>query len=91
MRVFLTIILPLELPTALYVLWAVSAGRVDMAAAAPWRELPWTWLGAIGVVLVVAVLAYAVEFGGTKEGTYVPPHLENGHVVPGHVAPAPRG
>jgi NhaP-type Na+/H+ or K+/H+ antiporter len=88
MRIFLTIILPLMLPTVLYVLWAVSSGRIDAQAAASWRDLPWTWLGIIGVVLLAAVFGAAVEFEGTREGTYVPPHLENGAIVPGHVVPA---
>ena len=89
-RVLLTIILPLILPTALYVLWVVSAGRAGAASeAAPWRDLPWVWLGVAGAVLVVAMIAAVVEIGGTKDGIYVPPHLGNGDIVPGHVEPAP--
>ena len=85
-RVFLTIILPLLLPTALYVLWTVGAARFH---AAPLREVPWVWLAFAGVVLALAILASVVEMGGAKDGLYVPPHLEKGAVVPGRVEPAP--
>ena len=90
-RVFLTIVLPLMLPTALYVLWTVGAGRFHAAepGPGPWRELPWLWLALAGTVLALAMLAAVVELGGTKNGVYVPPHLENGAIVPGHVEPAP--
>ena len=88
-RIFLTIILPLLLPTALYLVWAASTGRAERAGAAgPWRALPWTWLLIAGAVLVIVVLVVVVQFGGVREGSYVPPHLENGEVVPGHVEPA---
>lgn len=89
-RVFLTIVLPLMLPTALYVLWTVGAGRFHAAAEpAAWRDLPWVWLALAGLALAFAILAAVVELGGTENGVYVPPHLENGEIVPGHVEPAP--
>jgi len=91
-RVFLTIIVPLLLPSALYVLWAVSVGRAAVAdAATEWRAMPWTWLLAAGAILAIMVMVAFVEIGGSREGTYVPPRVENGEVVPGHVEPpAPR-
>jgi hypothetical protein len=90
-RVFLTIVVPLLLPTALYMVWAASIGRGELAgAAANWRALPWTWLLIAGALLVVVVLVAVVEIGGVKDGSYIPPHLENGEVVPGHVEPATR-
>ncbi len=89
-RVFLTIILPLLLPTALYVLWTVGSGRFHAAALpGPLREVPWLWLALAGIVLALAVLAIVVQRGGAKNGVYVPPHLENGAVVPGRVEPQP--
>jgi hypothetical protein len=90
-RVFLTIVLPVLLPTALYLLWAMSVGRAgpDTPAAA-WRALPWTWLAVSGVALAMVVLGVVVETGGTRDGTYVAPHVVNGRIVPGHVV-APGG
>jgi Family of unknown function (DUF6111) len=90
MRVILTVIVPLLLPTVLYVLWASSVGRAELAGTAPWRSLPWAWLVVAGVALAIVVLFTAVETGGRRDGRYVPPRLVNGRIVPGHfVAPAP--
>jgi hypothetical protein len=90
-RVFLTIVVPLLLPTGLYLLWAVSIGQTETArTASEWRALPWAWLMIAGVILAIIALFAVVEIGGNKEGTYVPPHLENGQVVPGHVEPPAR-
>jgi hypothetical protein len=87
-RVFLTIIVPLLLPTAAYVLWAMSIGRGQIAGAATeWRGLPWTWLLIAGAILAVLVMVTVVELGGARTGTYVPPRVENGEIVPGHVEP----
>jgi len=89
-RVFLTIILPLVLPTALYDVWMATVGRADGgASASAWRDPPWVWLAGAGIVLAAAVVVAIVQFGSNGEGTYVPPHVENGVIVPGHVVPAP--
>jgi len=89
MRLLLSIVLPLLLPTALYVLWAATVGRAELAGTAAWRSLPWAWLVVAGVALTVVVLFTAVETGGRRNGTYVPPHVVNGRIVPGHfVSPA---
>jgi Family of unknown function (DUF6111) len=88
MRVFFTIILPLILPTGLYVLWAVSVGRAEAAGMpALWRDLPWIWLAVAGAILVAVVLVAVVQVGGVQGGKYVPPHVEKGVVVPGHFVP----
>lgn len=88
-RAFLTVILPLLLPTVLYLLWATAMRRtvpVDLL-----RELPWIWLSAAGIVLLVAVLVLvAFGFGRSADTAhYVPPRTVNGKIVPGHVEPAP--
>ena len=88
-RVFLTIVLPLMLPTALYVLWMVGVGRLHATATGPWRELPWSWLALAGIVLALGILTTVVVLGGMKDGVYVPPRLEHGAIVPGHVERAP--
>jgi hypothetical protein len=89
-RVVLTILLPLLLPTALYVLWLVTLGRAELAApVAPWQRLPWTWLAVAGVGLVAVILAAAgVGIGRREEGAYVPPRIEGDRIIPGHVEPA---
>jgi Family of unknown function (DUF6111) len=86
-RAFLTIIVPLLLPTALYALWLASVGRTDPAVE--WRALPWIWLAGAGAVLTLIVFVTVVQTGGTREGSYIPPHLQNGTIVPGRVVPPP--
>ncbi|HUK60192.1 MAG TPA: DUF6111 family protein [Stellaceae bacterium] len=90
MRVFLTIVLPLLLPTALYVLWTIGAGRFHLEETPEfWRELPFLWLALAGMVLTLALVVSVAELGGAKNGVYVPPHLENGTIVPGRLEPEP--
>jgi len=91
-RAFLTIILPLLLPTAVYLLWAVAMRGAQAAGiTAALRELPWLRLAAAGVVLLVIVLSFVV-FGFSRSADtahYVPPRNVGGKIVPGHVEPGP--
>jgi hypothetical protein len=88
LRVFLTIVLPLVLPTAIYVGWLVIAHRVQRAEDVRWVELPWVWLAGVGAVLLAVVLfAVNLHFGTSETGTYVPPRWEDGRIVPGHIEP----
>ncbi len=81
-RVLLTIIIPLLLPTALYVGWRLSIGR---ATNLPSVSL---WLAVAGLVLASLTLALLnTDFTGPREGRYVPPHVSDGVVIPGHVEP----
>ena len=49
---------------------------------------PWTVLFASGLALVAAsFLIWGITEGAGQQGVYVPPHVENGRVVPGHVEP----
>jgi hypothetical protein len=94
-RAFLTVFLPLLLPTALYLLWVVAMRRAEAAGMGELlRGLPWIWLGAAGTALLAGVLVLvALGFGRSADtGHYVPPHTVDGRVVPGHVEPgrAPR-
>ena len=97
LRVFFTIVMPLVLPTALYLVWVRVAhwspggspqespqGETLRSAA-----LPWVWLAAAGVLLLALVLfVVTVHYGTSTPGTYVPPRWEDGRIVPGHIEPA---
>ena len=90
LRVFLTIVLPLLLPTALYLLWVGTFGAGRRGNAVRWTAVPWTWLAAAGVVLLAIVLfVVTVHFGAPQTGVYVPPRWEGGRIVPGHMQPSP--
>lgn len=91
LRVALTIVLPLILPTVLYLVWLRLANWSQDGDAAGWAALPWLWLAATGVVLLAAVLfVVTVHFGTSTPGVYVPPRYENGRIIPGHIEPSRR-
>ena len=77
------------LPFALYgIYWRLS----ERDESAPKPVHPWTVLFASGLSLVAAsFLIWGITEGAGEQGVYVPPHVENGRVVPGHVVPgAPK-
>ena len=81
-RILLEYLLPLLAPTILYFLWMRFAANPQQQ-----RETPWLWLAAAGLVLTVVMLAAFELGGGNKNDLYVPPHIENGTLVPGHFVP----
>jgi hypothetical protein len=87
-RALLQIVLPLLLPTLIYVIWAVffrKPGAAGDEDGPHWvRQGPWLWLIAAGIVLMAAGLGFTAWTGGANPGgTYVPARLEDGRVVPG--------
>ena len=84
-------ILPIVVPFLLYGLYALWAKRKARAAGADgaegvWNDTPWTWLGSAAVLLFIITLsATALLTGDSTEGTYVPPHVVDGKIVPGEV------
>lgn len=90
-RIFLTIVLPLLVPTALYLLWVSTLGAPHDGGAVAWNLVPWVWLaGAGAVLLVIVLLVVSVGFGTSQEGVYVAPRYVNGHIIPGHIEPKIR-
>jgi hypothetical protein len=89
LRIIFEIVLPLVLPTALYLGWVFLlrwAGGSD--AAFGWATLPWLWLATAGVVLLAGfLLVVTVRFGTAEQGIYVPPRWTGSHIVPGHIEP----
>jgi len=59
---------------------------VRARAIIPTHDTPWTWLLVAGLSLVAASFFY-VGFteGESVQGHYVPPHVVNGKIIPGHV------
>jgi len=86
-RVLLTVILPLIAPTALYLLWSLTLGKAKTSQDESKISLPMVWLVLAGALLAGGILFVVVQFGGDGDGTYVPPHLSDGDIVPGHTAP----
>lgn len=83
-----SVLVPLLLPSLLMLAW-FGLGR-SVAGAARWQQLPWLEAVAAGVGLAVVVLfGLAMLDRAPVGGRYAPPHVEDGRIVPGTVAPAP--
>jgi hypothetical protein len=88
LRVFLTVVLPLLLPTALYLAWVSAFSAEPGRNTVRWTAVPWIWLAGAGVVLLAIVLfIVTVHFGSPQQGVYVPPRWEGDRIVPGHMEP----
>ena len=88
LRVLFTIVLPLLLPTVIYLVW-VRISHWSEGEGVRWTALPWPWLVGAGALLLACVLlVVSVHFGTSTPGTYVPPRWEGGRILPGHVDPA---
>lgn len=90
-RILLTYIVPFLLPMAVYAAWTWYRARYAAAhgGEAPRLERgPWPLLVFLGAVSAFAVLgATAFLAGGPTDQRYVPPHVVDGQVVPGHTEP----
>lgn len=92
-RILLQYALPILLPSLVYLAWLFYENRRiangGEGKVRRWEEGPWAWLVAGGLALGVLVAIVTVVLTGRgKEGTYVPPRVEDGRVVPGHLEPA---
>ena len=87
-RVLLQIVLPFLAPFILFCLCRllVTRGRGLLESA------PWFALTVSGLALAcVSLVTLAFTGGWEPGGEYVPPHLEDGRVVPGRVVPPGEG
>jgi Skp family chaperone for outer membrane proteins len=67
LRILATIVLPLLLPTALYLLWIQMAERSRRGRPVRWAALPWVWLAGTGTLLLIVVLfVINVGFGSSQ-------------------------
>jgi hypothetical protein len=81
LRILLQYLLPLLLPFLVYIVWvALTRGR-----SPGWlRGAPWPHLAGAGVALMAAsLLAWNLLSGAPPEAVYIPPHVEDGEIVPG--------
>ena len=76
------------LPFILYGIWMLIARRRARGHEHEpnWSDAPLVWLTAAGVALMLgALFTTAMLTGVPKGGVYVPPHVQDGQVVPGQV------
>jgi hypothetical protein len=75
------------LPFALYAVY-LKLAKEEPAETKSVRAHPWTVLFVSGLLLVAAsFLIWGIQDGAGQQGVYVPPHVEDGRVVPGQVVP----
>lgn len=78
------------LPFGAYALW-LYVTRQTVGGAAEWETRTIAWLALTGAALFVLTIAVFIHFDtGAPGGRYVPAHVENGEIVPGHID-APTG
>ena len=83
MRLFLQYVLPLLLPFLLYAAYlALAQGRLPNWLDLNERE--WVMLGGTGLtLLMISLITWSLLSGSPPDETYIPPHLEDGRIVPG--------
>lgn len=91
-RILLNFVVPFLLPIVSYTLWVWYRARyvAKHGGEAPeFEKGPWPMLIFAGAVLGAIVLGISafLDSNSPDEGDYVPPRVENGQVIPGHIAP----
>jgi hypothetical protein len=87
MRALLAIVIPLALPTALYLIYAKLARRragAAGAAALP-TVMPWSWLLFAGALLALTTFLVLYLFDDGSRGRYHPAVIIDGEIKPGYV------
>jgi hypothetical protein len=73
------------LPFGAYALW-LFATRRTVRNPDDWQVKTLAWLLLAGAVLFLGVIVYFIHFDTEPPGgKYVPAHMENGEIVPGHI------
>ncbi len=76
-------------PAIIFMIYLIVARKVRLSksdTARMLRELPWLRLLAAGILLMAAsLIVLSLSSGEDRGGTYVPPRLEDGKVVPAKV------
>lgn len=90
LRMILTMVLPLLAPTIVfYIILRLRAKwrkEDEGATVVPaYHKWPWIRLIAAGAVLLILTFLFTgMPNGEGYEGKYIPPHMENGKLIPGH-------
>ena len=85
-RVLVEFVLPLAAPFLLYILWRWLVTRAGGTVA----RIPWLALTLAGVVLAgLTFIGLVLTSGNDPDSVYVPAHMEDGTLVPGHFDPRP--
>ncbi|MCR4283429.1 MAG: DUF6111 family protein [Bauldia sp.] len=78
------------LPFAAYALWLIITRRT-LTNAADWQVRTIAYLALAGAALMIAALVVFVHLDTSPPGgRYVPAHIENGEIIPGHIDTSPQ-
>ena len=85
LKKILFIVLPLLLPAVAYILWVYFARRHSARpGVSRWRNLPWVWLAAAGLgLMVVSLVSLALFTGHDIRAVYTPAKYIDGELIPG--------
>lgn len=87
MRILIEYILPLFLPSVLWVAWLSWAKKrvgPDEDGRLDWQKAPWSWLLAAGLLLAMVIAIGGSLMTGQQTGGYHPARIDaQGHLVPG--------
>lgn len=84
MRVALTVLLPLLLPSVLYFGYMALAREGSPDA----QSVPWFWLGGSGLLLALIALVLVSSLEGAEPGAvYHPAREVDGRIEPGYFGP----
>jgi hypothetical protein len=83
MRVLLQYVLPFLLPFLIYAAY-VALAKHRMPTWLDLDEKTWLILGGTGLALaIISLVTWSLLSGSPPDQVYVPPHLEDGRIVPG--------
>jgi len=83
-RLLLTVLVPLLLPSILYFAYVAVAREGPRGT----QSAPWFWLAGTGVLLAIGALVLLSGLGGAEPGSvYHPPRQVDGRIEPGYFGP----
>lgn len=89
MRVVFLWILPIVFPLLILIGWMAYHRLRARNSARPMPTLgqaPWLWMAAVTLLTVAAgVILIDSRSGEPPGGTYVPPQIKDGQIIPGHI------
>jgi polyferredoxin len=83
---------PVLIPVVVYWLWFkthVNKAKKNDLPIPRFRDGPWYWLVLSSLLLGVLCFVGLGAATPSLKGKYIPPHMENGVLIPGHVEEAP--
>jgi hypothetical protein len=86
MGLFLFRFWPVLIPLIIYWLWFIKIARSAEREGKPrphFRDGPWFWAVLASLITGIGCFMMIGTSGEGNTGVYVPPHLENGTLVPG--------